>query len=119
MRDPLLEFVVKLSESAEPLESDVTLVVGGFLISGFVVSRRKYMMHHPLTKALEDAADADPPDENDPQEPVDPEKRRFIHLRDAKCYVPGQPAIPGNAGMYYRIPISNVSGFSFGLLAPA
>lgn len=36
MKDSLLLFTMGLAESDTPIETDVTLVVGGFLISGYV-----------------------------------------------------------------------------------
>ena len=41
MNDSLLLVVINLAEAEVPVETDVTLVVGGFLISGSVVSAKK------------------------------------------------------------------------------
>lgn len=40
----------------------------------------------------------------------------FIHLRDAKYYLPGVNPIPGNTSVYVRISLESVHGFSFGKL---
>ena len=42
----------------------------------------------------------------------------FIHLRDARVFSPGGAGLPGN-GMHWRGRLSEVSGWSFGLLEAA
>ncbi len=44
----------------------------------------------------------------------------FIHLRDAKYYVLGDNnPIPVNTGVFVRISLESIHGFSFGKLGPA
>lgn len=42
----------------------------------------------------------------------------FIHLRDARIFIPGQEGMPGN-GMLWRGRLSEIVGWSFGQYAPA
>ena len=128
MHDSLLEHVIALAEEDTPIEAEVTLIVGGMLVTGHVIGYDAYMAHHPLTKAFleassedEDEADAEEDvgtdgeeadDDSDEEEDFDDEGA-YVHLRDAHCHAPGQ-APAGNAS-FYRIALSDVSGFS---LAP-
>jgi hypothetical protein len=118
MKDPILEVLIDLAESEteKPIEQDITLIVGGFLVSGYIISSKKYMDHHETTKRIylakekiiaEDSAETpEPPDET----------YNFIHLRNAKYYLPGAKPIPGNISIYVRISLESVNGFSFGTL---
>jgi hypothetical protein len=115
MKDPILIALIVLAESEDLVEHDVTLLVGGFLVSGFVIGYEKYLQHHHTTvgfgKIMEEF-DAENP------EPEPKEKTyNFIHLRNAKYYIPGAIPIPGNVDIYVRIPLEAVQGFSFGKLA--
>lgn len=53
-------------------------------------------------------------DEGDDPSPPPP---TYIHLRNARIFSPGQPAIPGNRGVLWRSRISEISGFSLGSLS--
>lgn len=118
MKDILLLTAIEIAEAEEPVETDITLVVGGFLISGFVISAKKYFTHHPLSdefnKVFERVKTEQAATEGVRQEEC--EQRSFIHLRDAKYFTPGQNPIPGNIGVHCRVKIESVLGFSFGLL---
>jgi hypothetical protein len=112
MKDFMLESLIILSEMKTPIEHDVTLLVGGFLVSGFVISYKKYIEHHQTMKFIDSAIEkinARNPEALD-------ESPEFIHLRDAKFYFPGANPIPGNMSIYVRIPLESVHGFSFGKL---
>ena len=115
MSDPLLVSLVLMAEAkAEtPIEHDVTLVVGGFLISGFVVSFEKWMQHHHTVKTIFGVLEKSRAGGQDTDDNV----RGYIHLRDAKYFVPGQRAVPANVDIYCRIPLNAVQGFSFGKLS--
>jgi len=119
--DIILWALISMAESEPPIEHDVTLIVGGFLISGFVVSYENYLKHHVVTKMLDEKIQKCIAELPEPSESVDSDEPQdntpnYIHLRDAKCFTPGQNPIPGNMGVYYRIPLAHVQGFSFGLL---
>jgi hypothetical protein len=120
MKDPLLAVTIELAKAEKPLESNVALIVGGFLVSGFVISEDKYMEHDPLGSAVLVAAKK-LGDTKKTSEAVKPEEPQdimpdFIHLRDARFYTPNGKPIPGNMGVYCRISLESVDGFTFGLL---
>ncbi|HEX2054374.1 MAG TPA: hypothetical protein VHJ78_11705 [Actinomycetota bacterium] len=114
----------------------ITLNIPGGLVSGWVVSGNEYF--HGIANVLEQAggesfadvmrqvavqrypmfqaeSDDDVPGgpalESDEPPPVD-----YIHLRDARFFYGGN-AIPGNQGVWWRGKISDVVGFTYGLLA--
>ncbi len=43
----------------------------------------------------------------------------YLHLKDARAYVSGQPPMPENRGVWLRAPISRVDGFALGRLGRA
>lgn len=118
MRDPILEEMVKFAEWGEPLELDVTLVIAGFLVSGFIISKQKYLQHNVVTQKL-DEGNKKAMAELGEEVPADDGKRRYIHLRNAQFFVPGQIPIPANGQATCRLKLSSVTGFHFGLLASA
>jgi hypothetical protein len=122
MYDPLLEHIIDLAEAETPVEAEVTLIVGGMLVTGRVVSEETYMAHHALTRAYlelddesEDESDVEASDEGDDEDEEDDDDDSddeivFVHLRNARMHAPGQPA--GGTGAYYRISLADVTGFS-------
>ena len=116
MKDPLIEFIVKLSEGTEdPIETPITLLAGGLLVSGHVISKSKFMEGNSLTDLIEKTVKEHSSDAEDKQ--VDDRIRRFIHLRDARYFSPGQAPIPSNEAITCRIKISDISAFHFGYLS--
>ena len=116
MKDGLLVSLVGIAEGDQPFEIDVTLLVGGFLVSGAIISAERFMENHPASNAFwkqvnEIRVEAAPSD--DTKEAT----RHFIHLRDARFYTPGGAPIPNNEGVYWRAPLESVQGFNFGLLS--
>lgn len=96
----------------------VTLLVSGMLVSGYIVSKKKYMGHHPIVTEIqrireEHEAEMSTPDDGESESPL-PD---CIHLRDAKCFAAGGNPIPGNTGVFWRISLDAVQGFTFGVLA--
>lgn len=109
----------------------ITLNVGGFLISGTLISGRQYFTD--LANAMTpDASDDDkeavdgirrffseygevyqPRKEN--EEP-DSSRVRFIHLKDAKFFQPGGSPIPANQGTLWRGQVYAVNGFFLGTI---
>jgi hypothetical protein len=109
MKDAILIALVNFAEGEKQIEHDITLLVGGFLISGFVISRDDYMKHHATTNALWKAIEDLPePEDNTPN---------YIHLRNARYYASDGNPIPQNTGGYIRISLESIDGFSFGLLS--
>ncbi len=118
MKDVLLLSAIAMAETEEPIEIDITLVVGGFLISGFVISAKTYFAHHPLSDGFHKAVEQIEEERiTTEEEQKEPETRNYIHLRDAKYYTPGQKPIPGNTGVYCRVQLESVLAFSFGKLS--
>ena len=116
MKDIMLISLITLAGAEKPIEQDVTLIVGGFLVSGFVMSDENYVKRHQITESIEIAFEQlrkIPVPKG--EEPTD-DSPNFIHLRDAKYYTPGGNPIPGNMGVFVRIPLESVHGFSFGVL---
>ena len=112
------------------VEFDVTLTVGGSIISGVLISGKTYfeelavMMEEnsngagDLSKTLADlwrpngAVYAfEKPD--DAPEDWSPPSIGYIHLRNARYFLSGQP-IPSAPGMLWRGKLSSVDGFSIG-----
>ncbi len=120
MLDPLLEHIIALAEDDTPVETHVTLMVGGMLVTGRVVGEAAYMAHHPLTRAYlaldeaeadEDEVEAVEAEEDEEDEEEDEtDDVGYVHLRDARTHAPGQGA-PGGAAGWCRIALTDVSGF--------
>lgn len=120
MLDPLLEHIIALAEDETPVETHVTLMVGGMLVTGRVIGEAAYMAHHPLTRAYlalddaeadeDDAEAADAEEEGEDEEEDEGDDLGFVHLRDARVHAPGQGATGGAAG-YCRIALTDISGF--------
>ncbi|MFD0726728.1 hypothetical protein [Lysobacter brunescens] len=114
MYDPLLEHLIELAEAETPVEAEVSLIVGGMLVTGHVVSEEKYMSSHALTRAYleldaeaEGESDADASEEGDEEDEDDDDfddDVAYIHLRDAQ-------AAGGKLG-FFRVALTDVSGFS-------
>ena len=117
MSDSLLLAVINLAEAEVPVETDVTLVVGGFLISGTAVSAKRYFMHNAVSAMagmMEQVKNEASRREANRAETI---KKTYIHLKDARYYTPGQNPIPSNMGVFCRISLDAIAGFSFGRLS--
>lgn len=112
MKDWILLALRAFAEGEAPIEHDITLLVGGFLVSGFIISYQKYMQHHPTMATLESFRQEEDARDQEQKKEVS----NFIHLRDAKYYVPGGAPIPGNTGVFMRISLESVQGFTLGSL---
>lgn len=112
MKDIMLVALITLAEGEQSIEHDVTLLVGGFLVSGLVISYEKYLQHHPITKEIGLAIEKFNAETPEPSEKT----HNFIHLRDAKYYFPGVKPVPENMSLFIRIPLESVHGFSLGRL---
>ena len=120
----------------------ITLNIPGALVSGWVVSGNEYF--HGIADVLEQAGgqafaevmrqvavqrypmfqagfDDSEPDADDAGGVTDLQRMEsqpveYIHLRDARFFYGGN-AIPGNQGVWWRGRLSEVVGFTYGLLA--
>ncbi|NOT86551.1 MAG: hypothetical protein HOP03_00040 [Lysobacter sp.] len=113
MRDGLLEIIVRFSEGDDALEMPITLIVGGLLVTGHIISKKKYVEQNTLTAHIKKLMESIPEEDNTP-EPEDDGKREYIHLRDARYLSPGQGPLPSTGSIQCRIKLSDVSGFNFG-----
>lgn len=127
--DGLLQLLISYSELG--IETPVTLLAGGMAVSGLIISAASYMERTGIQLAgavkSHDAALAATIAQSFAQLTQDVEAQsraadeagalsaRFIHLAQAKYYVPGQDALPSNAdGILWRGRLSAISGFSLG-----
>lgn len=130
-RDPetdwYLGWIVGLGEKG--LETGITLTVGGNLVTGTLISGRKYFeemgaliqkangLSPDLSKALANTfsqwKDLYPEsgDDDDTKEHYN-----FIHLRRARFMADGQNFLPQKQGLLWRAKLSRVDGFSMGVL---
>ncbi|MGC0151184.1 gas vesicle accessory protein GvpU [Chromobacterium vaccinii] len=118
--DWYLQTLVRLV-NANPIEFGITLFVDGLIVSGFLISGSKYFegLAEQIAKAsgqeLADAFTASPKEvysaSND--EEGQPDLPGFIHLREARVFLPGQKPIPAD-GTLWRGKLVSISGFNFG-----
>jgi hypothetical protein len=121
MNDPLLPLLIDIAEESEVTEGvpkfnrPITLTIGGILVSGFIVSRKEFLMSDDLIfrrvweRFLAPEVAAPPPLEDGKDEP-----QKFIHLRDTKFFTPDHRPIPTDHGVYWRGRLSAVDGFFLG-----
>ncbi len=112
----------------------VTLSVGGFLVSGYVISGREYfedfsqMVQAGLPDLFEDEdkesmaesfrklADQYEPEGATVEEAVVQSRFNFVHLRNALFLHPGGDPVPSNVGLLWRTKLDAIDGFTLGLL---
>jgi hypothetical protein len=129
--DWFLQHLVWLANTGG-VEAGVTLVCGGTIVSGMLVSGAKYVQgfREEFTSSLAaelisvldpmfDALAAPYAPTSDDENGLTVERTHYIHLRDARFYAAGQPPIPGNRGVWWRGRLASVSGFSLGQLSAA
>jgi hypothetical protein len=127
--DGLLQLLISYSELG--IETPVTLLTGGMTVSGVIVSAATYMENtgEQLSAALRshDARLAEIVSQSFEQLKQDVEEQsraadeagslsaRFIHLKNAKYFIPGQDGLPNNVdGIFWRGRLNAISGFSLG-----
>jgi len=127
--DWFLQRLVSLANTS-PLEFGVTLFTQGLIISGQLVSGKKY-----FSTFAEEFSDAYPGDadskaniksafetngeiyDHEPGEDVPPPQ--FIHLINARSFSHNGQPLPNNKGVTWRGKINAVSGFNLGQLSEA
>ena len=124
--DHFLQSLVGLANHG--VEMGITLTVGGFLISGFLASGKRY-----FDDLAEAAINVDLSEETreqlrkyylnfgsayemSPETDAEAPSPVYLHLRDAKYFHHSGKSIPGNASVWWRGRISEVNGFSLGVL---
>jgi hypothetical protein len=120
--DAVLLSVISMAEGDPAIETDITIVVAGYLISGVVVSFDVYRKHHAVPDRVFEAlstlrAQAQAGNDADMAERL--EDRDFLHMRDAKYFMPGGNPIPGNANIFCRIALGSIAAYTFGKLSVA
>jgi hypothetical protein len=131
-RDWFLSEVVRLANAG--FDMGITIVVEGAVVSGILVSERKYFedlgalianaSHENavgsdlLTAVAEGWASnglryVKPDGSSDDWAPPEP---NHIHLKNARIFAPGQGGMPNRGSVLWRGKINAVSGFSIGSL---
>lgn len=124
--DWLLRMFVNLANTGA--EIGITVTVGGAMISGQLSSGKRYFndladgMEKGLRAAGVDDVGAIPASLKEAAERLYPSDydgsgTAYIHIREARYFLPGQPAIPQN-GMWWRGKLSAIDAFSMGNLLP-
>lgn len=120
----ILENVIGLG-----VDMGVTFTVGGSIVSGMLISGRKYfeLLGDGLAASSKSGDDIqailgetwrqntaiyDKPEDAGDDWRAPP--LGYVHLREARYYVPGQDPIPTNAGLLWRGKLSSIDGFSLG-----
>lgn len=120
VNDSLLQLIVSASDKGN--EFPLTLFVNGAIVSGILTGRRTYLnqfVSHFTTgwdeedsNVMREAFGLDAEPEEEDESGID--TIRYIHLRDAKVFSPGQQPLPAN-GLLWRGKIAEVNGFSYGM----
>lgn len=128
--DWFLQRLVNITNVEPNIAIGMTLLVGGFLVSGQMVHRTKYF--DGIGEAIATTVKATGADEalvesvragyakygdfgnSDPNEFLD---ITFIHLKDARFFNTSGNPIPRNGGVWWRCRLTEVSGFMLGSLS--
>jgi hypothetical protein len=112
----------------------VTLNVGGFLVSGYVISGKDYFEEFSrivqgglpdffsdedkknIVDSFRKLADQYEPEGATTEETVVQSRFNFVHLRNAVFLHPGGEPVPSNVGLLWRTKLDAVDGFTLGLL---
>jgi hypothetical protein len=126
-RDGFLEILIHAvehipapAEGGQPETLDITLNVGGILITGTLVSRETFIQAVPTMKATVGALDEKMTKED--REARDKRyDRHYIHLTNARFIFADGRTIPGNAGkgIEWRGRLNRVDGWTIGRFLPA
>ena len=111
----------------------VTLLIGGCLVTGFLVSGESYFaaFGKDFASGIEDEENRGSLEasfaslgekyaalrEEGDSEDDDPFQTVYLHMRDARFFTPGQGPVPTEGGVWWRGRISEVSGFNLGILS--
>jgi hypothetical protein len=117
MKDGILVYIATLAENKTPFEQGITLIVGGFLVSGYIISYEKYLQQDQITGQVGKALAKISNSETGTDDELADNTINFIHLRDAKYFSSGDNnLISGNLGVFVRIALSSVHGYHLGVL---
>jgi hypothetical protein len=108
--DPVLAVIVGMADIVAPNDlPHLTLLVGGTLVSGRLMTARDYQKATGFNlseKVRAETADHDPA----------LFERDFVHLSDAQFYGLASGPTPANRGVLWRGSLRRVDGFHFGRL---
>jgi hypothetical protein len=124
MRDIFIKIINSMSNAPESdLGYPFTFILSGCLVSGKVISFQKFIEENEAYSAIlntaKDGAKNLEPDEfsEESVEQLFNPKDEFIHLKDAKVYLGVNP-IPTKEGVYIRLAVDSIQGFSLGEIFP-
>ncbi|HEV2816149.1 MAG TPA: hypothetical protein VGW40_02860 [Allosphingosinicella sp.] len=125
-KDWFLQSLIELADIG--IELGVTLSAQGMLISGILISGKRY-----FEQLSEDVKSGTGPNASEkivslisrsfkqfvviyekPEDAGDDwkaPKPAYVHLRDARFFMPGQPPLPNNKGVLWRGKLNRVTGF--------
>lgn len=123
--DPFLQSLVHHADY-DGFEFGITLSVGGILVSGMLVSGRKFFENfgEKFGSAFEDAEVRKSLASSfsewgvlyDPQEDGTRRESTYLHIKDVAFFTTNSQPIPSDAGSWWRGRISEVDGFLLGNL---
>ena len=139
-RDWLLEGLVSMVQGVErqgvELAVPATLNVGGYLVSGYVISGKEYFEEfaeliarglpdtfdeegkQSITKSFNNLRSIYETTEDSVEDVIAQGGYNFVHLRDAMFLHPSGDRIPTESGMLWRTKLEAVDGFTLGILRP-
>lgn len=123
IKDSLIVTLAALAnEEPEKSPTEVTLSVGGFLVSGEVISARQYCEAHSLSKnwfhtVHDQQSDGSSENVSSTESESQNDRPNMIHLGNAQFFSGAGNPIPAS-GMPVRIKIVDVHAISFGRLWP-
>lgn len=131
-KDWFLQSLVKMANTpGDGFSIGITLLTHGFLVSGQLISGQKYFKgfaddlassvnenNNEIANVIKDmvikVGDSVYGKENADKNKALP---TFIHMENAKFFHPNGNPIPGNKGVFWRGCLSEISGFSLGVLS--
>jgi hypothetical protein len=111
--DWLLQMIVNTTNTNDSVHP-ITLLVGGFLVSGELVSGKRFFAE---ALKLDEIGKRLFPDVKEDEEPPASALTSYIHLRNARVFHPAGPAVPANEAIWFRVRLAEVAGFTIGFLA--
>lgn len=127
-RDWFLQSIIEVV-IAHGVEFGITLVVGGSVVSGILISGKKFFeeignatlamseiegdIQSVLGNGWKQYTSIYDAPKNAPDDWQGP-PTGFIHLKDARFFAPGQQPIPTRQGLLWRGKLEAIDGFSFG-----
>jgi hypothetical protein len=118
---------ILISMAKGKAEMPITLMLNGLIISGILISSDEYFKlfadgiikeiidkHIESGKIKAPSKDDENQSEASGEEETDEINTKFIHLKDAQIFTPGQNPVPNNVKMLWRGKISSVDGYWLG-----